>query len=62
MKILVDADMCIGCGDCEYTLPEVFEMGDDNIIMVRVIEVPEELQEQVQLAVETCPYEALSIA
>jgi ferredoxin len=62
MKIHVDADMCIGCGDCEYTLPEVFEMGDDNIVMVRVVEVPEELQEQVQLAVETCPYEALSIA
>jgi ferredoxin len=62
MKILVDADMCIGCGDCEYSMPEVFEMGDDNIIMVRMVEVPEEMQEQVQLIVETCPYEALTIA
>jgi ferredoxin len=62
MKILVSEEMCIGCGDCEYSVPQVFEMGDDNIVMVRVVEVPEELQEQVQLAVETCPYEALSIA
>jgi ferredoxin len=62
MKILVSEEMCIGCGDCEYSVPQVFEMGDDNIVMVIVDDVPEELQEQVQLAVETCPYEALALA
>ena len=26
---------CIGCGQCEETCPEVFEMGDDDLAKVK---------------------------
>lgn len=29
MKAVVDKDLCTGCGLCEDTCPEVFEMKDD---------------------------------
>ena len=30
MKAIVDEERCFGCGVCESTCPEVFQMGDDN--------------------------------
>jgi len=29
MKAIVDEARCLGCGVCESTCPEVFEMSDD---------------------------------
>jgi len=39
MKVVVDEETCIGCGLCEETCPEVFEMNDDKA-RVKVDEVP----------------------
>ena len=60
MKALVDKDLCTGCGLCEDTCPEVFEM-DDEMAKVIVDEVPAEAEETCQEAVESCPVEAISI-
>ena len=30
MRAFVDQDMCIGCGLCEGTCPEVFRMNDEG--------------------------------
>ena len=30
MRALVDQDMCIGCGLCEGTCPEVFRMNEEG--------------------------------
>jgi ferredoxin len=32
MKAVVDKDLCTGCGLCEDTCPEVFEMKDEWIM------------------------------
>ena len=77
MKVIVDAETCIGCCLCTGTpdsaiatvdgprergiCPEVFEMGDDDIAIVKVNEVPPELQDACQDAAEQCPVEAISI-
>lgn len=60
MKAIVDEDLCTGCGLCEDTCPEVFEM-DDEMAKVIVDEVPAEAEETCQEAVESCPVEAISI-
>ena len=60
MKAKVDADLCTGCGLCEDTCPEVFEMKDD-IATVKVKEVPAEAEDTCREAMEDCPVEAISI-
>ena len=60
MKVVVDEELCTGCGLCVDTCPEVFEMGDET---ARVIAdpVPEEAQSSVKQAAEECPVEAITV-
>lgn len=59
MKVVVDKDLCTGCGLCEDTCPEVFEMKDD-IATVKVSKVPDDLIESCKEAVDVCPVEAIT--
>lgn len=61
MKPVVDHDLCIGCGLCEDTAPEVFELKDDGLSHV-INENPEpELHDRVRECVEICPTDAIVI-
>jgi ferredoxin len=59
MKAVVDKDLCTGCGLCEDTCPEVFEM-KDSIAIVKVSKVPEDLIESCKQAADDCPVEAIT--
>jgi len=59
MTFSVDQDLCIGCGACESTCPEVFGLVDDKS-QVRVDPVPEELQASALSAEDGCPVQAIS--
>jgi len=59
MKASVDADLCTGCGLCESTCPEVFELQDD-VATVKVDPVPADAEESCKQAAEDCPVEAIS--
>lgn len=62
MKVRVDEDRCEGQAVCVGLAPQVFELGDDDeVVQVRVEEVPEERQARVRKAVAKCPMAALSI-
>ncbi len=60
MKIEIDHDICIGCGICEITCPEVFKMKDDvmSIIKNPTLKTSEKACME---AKEDCPVEAISI-
>jgi ferredoxin len=61
MKAIVDHDLCIGCGVCEETCPEVFQLREDGLSYV-INESPEpELYGPVRDAADMCPVEAISI-
>ena len=59
MNFKVDQDLCIGCGACKATCPEVFELVDDKS-QVKLDPVPEELQSTALSAEEGCPVQAIS--
>jgi len=61
MKVIVDEDLCTGCGLCEETCPEVFELGDDELAHVKVDPVPTDMEEQARQAAEGCPVDAITV-
>jgi ferredoxin len=59
MKIEADRDVCIGAGMCVMTAEEVFDQGDDGIVVVLEVEVPAEHADAAARAVASCPSGAL---
>ncbi len=60
MKAKVDPDLCIGCGLCVTTCPEVYKMeGDKAIVHVSII--PKAAEENCQKACDECPVTAIII-
>jgi ferredoxin len=58
MKAIVDKDTCIGCGLCESSCPDVFEM-KDNIAVVKGAKVPEGQEECAKQMEKDCPVNAI---
>ena len=61
MKITVDRSKCTGLGICESLAPNVFEVDDDNNLVLLTDEVSEDLLEGVEEAIAGCPTEALRL-
>lgn len=62
MKVMVDKDTCTGCGLCVDECPDVFEMDEDeDVAVVKVTEVPADLEDSAKDAADGCPVEAISV-
>ncbi|MBA4370637.1 MAG: ferredoxin [Coriobacteriaceae bacterium] len=61
MRPVVDCDLCIACGLCEDTAPEVFRVEDDGCARVLVLEPGHEQYADVREAAEVCPVDAITI-
>lgn len=61
MKVDVDMNLCQSHGECAFVAPEVFELGDDDVLVWKE-EVGEELREKVLEAVEACPMMAIRVS
>jgi ferredoxin len=61
MKVVIDTERCTGHGRCYTLAPEVFDADDDGYGVVRVADVPPELEEKARLGVRNCPESAISI-
>jgi ferredoxin len=60
MKVLVDMNLCQSHGECVVAAPEVFELGDDDVLRWEE-DVGDELRDKVEDAVERCPMMAIRI-
>ena len=61
MKAKIEADLCVGTGSCEAICPEVFEVGDDGIAVVKVDVVPDASEDSCREACDSCPTDAITI-
>ncbi len=59
MKVEADRDVCIGAGMCVVNAEEVFDQGDDGIVVVLEVDVPPEHADAAARAVAGCPSGAL---
>lgn len=59
-RAYVNPDLCIGCGLCVSTVPEVFQLNDEGISEVYA-EPPEDKWDAVYEAVDSCPVKAISV-
>jgi len=60
MKVIVDENLCTGCGLCVDVCPEVFEM-PEALSIVKAVEITEDIEEKVREAAESCPVEAIIV-
>ena len=62
MKVEVFDDLCISCGACISTCPEIFEWGQDDKAVAKVSDVPQDKTACAHEAVESCPTAAIKEA
>jgi ferredoxin len=61
MKIVVDRSRCEGHGMCESLVPDVFRLDDDGVSMLLRDTLLDGELDEVRLAVDSCPVQALSL-
>ncbi|MDD4088113.1 MAG: ferredoxin [Tissierellia bacterium] len=61
MKANVDRDACISCGLCESICPDVFELDDESISVVKVDPIPSEFEDCAKEAEAECPTDAIHV-
>jgi ferredoxin len=59
LRIEVDAEKCMGGGNCEFWAPNTFELRDDGISHVKDAEG--DPQDKVVLAAQGCPTQAIAV-
>jgi ferredoxin len=62
VKVNVDWALCDGNGVCAVEAPAVFELNDDDELIVLQETVPASDQDAVRSAVRVCPKRALSLS
>ncbi|MBC8546003.1 ferredoxin [Clostridiaceae bacterium NSJ-31] len=60
MTAKINRDGCIACGMCVEICPEVFHMADDGLADVHQNPVPEEAEEGVVTAQDSCPVSVIT--
>ena len=63
MRIEFDREACQGHNRCYLLAPELFDVDDEGYAVLLVTgEVPDELRDKAQLAVDNCPEYAIGLA
>ncbi len=60
-RVGVDRDRCVGSGTYEALAPQVFEVGDDGVLVLHRSEPGDDELPDVREAVQACPTRALSL-
>ena len=61
MKVMVDADLCVGHGRCYVLGPDVFGTDEFGHCVILEDDVSGALEAQARLGAENCPEQAITI-
>jgi ferredoxin len=59
-KVHVDMNLCQSHGECAYVAPEIFELGDDDVLRWKE-EVDPSLADKAREAADACPMQAIRV-
>ena len=62
VQVKVDESLCVGTGQCEMTLPDVFTVGDEGVVEMNREAAATADPALLQRAVRNCPTSALTLA
>jgi len=60
MKLVVNKDVCIGCGTCVSVCGEVFELDDDAKSQIKKNADLTKNEQCIKEAIDACPVQAIS--
>ena len=60
IKVIVDMNLCQSHGECVHAAPDVFELGDDDILRWQE-EVDDAKRDELEEAVNVCPMMAIRL-
>ena len=60
MKVHVDMNLCQSHGECVFAAPDVFDLGDDDVLVWKE-DVDESRRAEVEQAVQVCPMAAIRV-
>ena len=61
IKVIVDRDLCQNHGQCVFAAPQVFELDEEDELVVLQDEVGEDLRANVEEAADVCPTQAITV-
>ena len=61
MRVSVDADRCEGHARCWGLCPEVFDLDDEGHAVVKLAEIPPDLEDKARDAARNCPERAIQV-
>jgi len=59
-KLKIDETLCVGCGACTVIAPDIFVLDQDSG-KAKVVSQPKEIDNQIKMAIESCPVKAIKI-
>jgi ferredoxin len=60
-RVHVDMNLCQSHGECVYVAPDIFELGDDDVLRWRE-EIRDDEREVAQEAADACPMLAIRLS
>ncbi|WP_448628586.1 ferredoxin [Geodermatophilus sp. URMC 64] len=61
MRIAADRERCEGHGLCADTAPEVYDLDDEAVVVLRHEVVPHEMERGAEAGARVCPVAALRV-
>lgn len=61
MKVIADLSRCQGYANCLAAAPDVYDLADNGLVVIKLEEPPADQQEAARQGAALCPVQAITI-